>query len=53
MKFYVILWRYADRSGNGVVKVFTDKEEAEALLAILVDHGCMDKVFEISEVESK
>lgn len=50
LKIYVITWRYGDGSGSGALRVFTNKDRAEADLRMLmsVDAG---RQFELEEVE--
>ena len=36
---YLICWRYADNSATGVVGYSFEKEEAEAILTLLKEHG--------------
>lgn len=36
---YVLWWRYSDGSGQGVSRVYFDKQKAEADLIILNEHS--------------
>jgi hypothetical protein len=47
MKIWAITWRYYDKSGFGIVGLYAKEEAAKDRLALLTEHGCMDKVFEL------
>lgn len=49
-KIFVIVWKYSDGSGHGIVRAYEDKEEADVDLRMLVAH-CVTKCFEIEETD--
>lgn len=46
---HIILWKYSDRSGFGVVRAYADQGIAEDDLEMLQEH-CTEKSFELQEV---
>ena len=52
MKAKVIIWKYCDGSGAGVVRVYLDNTgQCEKDLKMLQEHGNDMKKFEIQDVE--
>ena len=48
---YIILWHWVGSPGGGVVaSTVDDKEAAEAICAILREHGSESKVFTVEAV---
>ena len=49
---YIILWHWVGSPGGGVVASTVDeKETAEAICAILREHGSESKVFSLASVK--
>lgn len=48
---YVVTWRYYDRSGNGVLRAYLSRAQAEDDLALLKTDCSSDRVHEIQEME--
>lgn len=49
-KIFIVLWRYSDNSGNGIVAAFEAYSNAQDLMDILQEHA-EGRVFHIAEVE--
>ena len=46
---WIILWRWSDGSGSGLLKTYHTKEAAEEMFSILEEHG--NRCYEIIESE--
>lgn len=53
MKLHAITWKYGDKSGFGIVGLYLSENRAKEIHGILVDHGDLEKVFEIQPVEAE
>lgn len=48
---FVLIWRYSGGSASGIVKAFSNVEDAAALSKVLFEHGDTSRIFQIVEVE--
>ena len=48
---FVLTWRYSDGSANGIVKSFSNVEDASVLCKLLCEYGDTYRIFQTVEVE--
>ena len=48
---FVLIWRYSGGSASGIVKAFSNVEDAAVLVKLLDEHGDTSRIFQIVEVE--
>lgn len=47
MKVFIVGWEYSDKSGHGIVGVFSAESEANSTYDLLAEHGSDVKTFTV------